>query len=118
MRVNEAEFFLLLTFFIFLVCGVAAIVNVIYFQIRYQKKVDTIIQGDRYIDGGWMFNSTRLMMYAHYCLFPRRALRAGISDRVDSIPRVIKFHLVLHWFLVIVTCFLGGVGYLIVEFVL
>jgi len=115
MNASSLENFTLIIGFTFAIFGTMAIANVIYFQNRYQKKVDTIIQGDRYIDGGWIFNSTRLMMYAHYCLFPRRARRAGISKQVESIPKVIKLHLILHWFLVIVGGFLLIAGSLIVE---
>ncbi len=77
------------------------LINVAYFQIRYQKKVDQLLHGDRYIDGGWMYNSHRMMMYAHYCIFKKRAERAGILEKVLAIPAVVKLHLVLHWSVVI-----------------
>ena len=114
----SASGFTFVTIAIFLVCGLLAIVNVIYFQIRYQKKVDAIIHGDNYIDGGWVFNSTRLMMYAHYCLFPGRAEKAGLGKQVSEIPKIIKCHLVLHWVLVLVSGFFLVVGSVMIDFYL
>jgi len=98
---SNFEDFLYICGNIFFILTIVAILNAVYFQIRYQKKADTIISGDNYIDGGWIFNSTRLMMYAHYCLFPARAERAGVKDRVAKLPSMLKFHLILHWCLVI-----------------
>jgi len=106
MNVNTLEDIYLVTFLGFLVCSFTSLVNVIYFQLRFQRKVDRIILGSNYIDGGWIFNSTRLMMYAHYCLFPSRAARAGVSNQVRMIPHTIRLHLILHWGLVITGIFL------------
>lgn len=84
-------------FIIFALLGVIMLINVAYFQIRYQKRVDQLLHGDRYIDGGWIFNSHRMMMYAHYCLFKKRAEKAGLLEKVLTIPTVVKLHLVFHW---------------------
>ena len=92
--------------FVFILIGFTVILNAVYFQIRYQKRVGQLLHGDDYIDGGWIFNSQRMMMYAHYCLFEKRAKRAGLYDQVQAIPGVIKGHLLLHWVLVILGGFL------------
>lgn len=94
--------FSLYLFYVFVLLGILMLANVVYFQIRYQKKTDYLFNDDNYIDGGWIYNSMRMMMYAHYCLFHRRARRAGVLERVRRIPSVIKFHLYFHWFSVIV----------------
>ncbi|BFM06492.1 hypothetical protein [Halioxenophilus aromaticivorans] len=89
--------------------------HTIYFQVRYQKKVDVLINGDNYIDGGWIFNASRMMMYAHYCLFPKRAERAGVEKAIHQIPVAIKWHLIVHWVAVILVCFLAAIAYLCVR---
>ena len=102
---NNVDLFIWLCL-VFIVIGITVILNAIYFQIRYQKRLDQLLHGDDYIDGGWIFNSQRMMMYAHYCLFEKRARRAGLYDQVQAIPGVIKGHLLLHWVLVILGGFL------------
>ncbi len=101
--IGNEDLFLVLCL-LFAVIGFTVILNAIYFQVRFQRTVDQLLHGDNYIDGGWIFNSQRMMMYAHYCLFERRARRAGLYDRVQAMPRVLKGHLLLHWVLVL----LGG----------
>jgi hypothetical protein len=75
---------------VFMALGVLVIVNAIYFQVLYQKKVDQLIHGDDYIDGGWLFNSTRMMMYAHYCLFNRRAKKSGLKILLQIFPLLLS----------------------------
>ncbi len=118
MNIISAENFAFLFVSISIIGGFVAIANVIYFQIRYQKRVDAIVHGERYIDGGWVFNSTRLMMYAHYCLFTGRRQRDGVVEKIKLTPGIIKFHLVLHWFLVVVGGLFGVLGCLIIKFYL
>ena len=98
---SNIEFLLVVIFFgvLILMAG-----NTIYFQIRFQKKTDQAIHGENYVDGGWLFNANRMMMYAHYCLFSARAKRAGVYEQVTQLPREIKFHLILHWVIVNAIC--------------
>lgn len=99
MIVSEDFFFFAVM--VLLAIGLILLVNVVYFQVMYQRKVDRAIHGDECIDGSWIFNSTRMMVYAHYCLFSARAIKAGVAGKIVTIPFVIKAHLVLHWLLVI-----------------
>ncbi len=103
---------------VFMALGVLVMVNAIYFQILYQKKIDQLIRGDDYIDGGWLFNSTRMMMYAHYCLFNKRAKKAGVEDSIASIPVVVKCHLIFHWSGVIIGSGALALGWSVAHFVL
>lgn len=80
-----------------ILAGLASILNAIFFQFKYQKLIDQQFHGDNYIDGGWLFNSTRMLMYAHYCLFPARAQKDRVSHHVDSLSLKIKLHLIFNW---------------------
>ena len=102
MSVELCREFVFYASIVFMAFGILVIVNAIYFQVRYQKQVDQLIHGDDYIDGGWLFNSTRMMMYAHYCLFNKRARKAGVEDSVAGIPVIVKWHLIFHWGAVII----------------
>lgn len=95
MSTAEDIYFILGLAFFFL--GFLMLSNAIYFQMRYQKKADQLLHGDNYIDGGWVFNSHRMMMYAHYCLFHKRAARDQVLEQVLNMPKAMKFHLILHW---------------------
>lgn len=101
MSVSQYQDFSLYIFYVFILAGFLVILNAIYFQIRYQKKTDQLFHGENYIDGGWLFNSQRMMMYAHFCLFDKRAKRAGVFDQVQKMPPVIRFHLLAHWIMAI-----------------
>ena len=94
-----------------LALGLVVFFHTIYFQIRYQKKVDKLINGDNYIDGGWIFNTSRMMIYAHYCLFPKRASRAGVTEAIQNMPAIIRWHLIGHWGVVISACLLAVFAY-------
>ena len=97
--------------FITITLGVLVLLHTIYFQIRYQEKVDKLIHGDNYLDGGWIFNASRMMIYAHYCLFPKRAKRAGVTAAIHRMPSVIRWHLIMHWAVVILVGFLAVFAY-------
>ncbi len=104
--------FLLLMLSVF-VLGFLMLLNAIYFQIRYQRMVDRTLHGENYIDGGGVFNASRMMIYAHYCLFPKRAERDGVVDQMGQIPLVVKVHLIFHWLAVIMVCLLAAVGFVV-----
>lgn len=102
---NEAQY-QDLSLIVFIVFGMSAFVmigNVVYFQIRFQRSADRLIHGGNVIDGGWLYNSQRMMMYAHYCLFKKRAVKAKVYTQVKQLPQNIKFHLLLHWGMVMLS---------------
>lgn len=81
------------------------ILNAIYFHFRYQKKIDEAIAG-REDDIGFLLGMTRLMMYGHYCLFPKRAQRAGVYNIFLGLPRIQRAHLIFHWFSLLLFSFI------------
>jgi len=100
----------LLFFILFLLSGLVLVSNAFYFQLRFQERVDRIINGGNYIGGGWLFNASRLMMYAHYSLFPGRAARDGKGEQIKMLSPAIKFHLILHWVSVVAVCLFLAIG--------
>jgi hypothetical protein len=88
-----------------LVLGVAAIVNAVFFHYRYQKDIDKRVMKDGYYDGGLLFNLLRVMMYGHYCLFPKRAKRDNVNEVFSTLSKTVRFHLIFHW-VAFVTAFL------------
>lgn len=89
--------------------GFVVLLHVIYFYFNYQKPIDKKVMGGDYYEMGILLASTKLMMYGHYCLFPKRAKKAGVHEIFSTIPRNVKAHLIVHWVLVIVfSCMLFG----------
>ncbi len=101
--VNREDWTIFL-FVVFVLTWVLMAINAVYFHCRYQKKLDQQIMGDDYIDGGMLYNLTRLMLYAHYCLFSNRAKRAGVDEIIRDLPTKLKAHLIFHWFSVLFGC--------------
>ncbi|PXF64223.1 hypothetical protein [Kangiella spongicola] len=85
------------------------IINAIYFYFRYQKSMEKELLGDDYSSGGFLYDSTRLMMYGHYILFPKRAKKAGVYEFFKNIPFKVKTHLLIHWFGLII----GGICFFV-----
>lgn len=82
-----------------------SIINAIYFHFRYQKKIDETIAGKE-DDIGFLIGMTRLMMYGHYCLFPKRARRAGVYNIFTRLPRIQRAHLIFHWLSILLFSFI------------
>lgn len=95
---------------------VAAIANALYFHFRYQKQLDQKVMKSEYYDSGLLLGLNRLMVYGHYCFFPKRAVRDGVADVFDGITRSEKRHLQFHWFAIIAACFFYFSGYAFGEF--
>ena len=109
---NSEYLFLALMLTVFIL-GFLMLLNAIYFQIKYQKRVDQTLDGENYIDGGGIFNASRMMIHAHYCLFQKRAERDGVIKQMSLIPLVVKMHLIFHWLAVIVMCLLAAVAFVV-----
>lgn len=92
---------------------IVAVVNALVFHFRYQKELDQSVMKEQYYDGGILMGLNRLMMYGHYCLFPKRAKRDGVDSIFGRLDRRQKFHLKLHWLAIIgtVLIYLGGYIY-------
>lgn len=98
--------FILLGLFIGFIGLTVTIVNAVYFHFRYQKKIDQAIAGGE-DDIGFLLGLTRLTMYGHYCLFSRRAKKAGVYDIFSRLPAIQRAHLIFHWFSLLFFSFLA-----------
>ena len=107
---------LLILFAIFL--GLLMAINSFYFYLRYQKAIDQAVMKGFYYERGYLLCALEQMMYAHYCLFPKRAKRDGFYEIFSVLEKRPRQHLIFHWFAVLAVFFLGGIGALILKFYL
>lgn len=86
------------------------ILHALYIRVRYQPAIDRAVMGSQYFDMWVFFAFNKLLMYGHYCLFPKRARRAGVHEIFENLPRVQRLNLIVFWGFFIVCCFLffGG----------
>lgn len=89
------------------------IANAIYFHYRYQRKLDSELMKSEYYSGGLIVDLMRLMLYGHYCLFPKRAKRDDVSHVFNKISKTERIHLVFHWCSVIGSITLYCLAYFI-----
>lgn len=102
-----------LVFLVFAGSFILAALNAIYFHYRHQRDLDQLVMKEQYIDGGLLFNLMRLMLYGHYCLFPKGAQRDGVYEIFSTLPCSIRVHLIFHWCVVIFSLFLMPLSYLL-----
>lgn len=89
----------------------AAAINAVYFHYRFQRELDREIMKSSYYDGGLLMNLNRLMMYGHYCFFPKRAKRDGVYEIFQELDRRQRLHLQFHWIAIILSVLLYFSGY-------
>lgn len=80
------------------------VIHALYFHYRYQQALDRKLMGDRYFDGGVLYNIVcRQSLYAQAAVFPRLArLIPGVDAKAfRSISTRIRMHLVVQQILVI-----------------
>lgn len=92
-----------------------AISNALYFHLRYQKALDQAVMGERYYDAGVLLGLNRLMMYGHYCLFPKRAKKDCVYEIFAYLDKVQRVHLILHWAAILATVLIWSSGYIYAE---
>lgn len=85
-----------LSIFLFLL----VLINAIYFYLRHYKGIAEKIDG-AYLNMGFLFSANRLMLWAHYCLFPERAKRENVYTIFFDLQKSVRFQLLFHWFGVI-----------------
>lgn len=100
---------LIFTFLLAIILFVLVLINAIYFYIKHYKTIATQVDGT-YIDVGFLLSANRLMLWAHYCIFPKRAKRAKVHDIFSSIPKTTRVQLLFHWFGILIGCLLFVVG--------
>lgn len=104
-------FFLLSMSFIFL-----AIAHGIYFNFRYQKKLDKLLMGEKHHDGGFLYNYIfRMNLYGTACIFPSfaRFIPNINAEDFKNIPKSFKKHLIINEVLLI---FLGF-GFFVISII-
>lgn len=84
-----------------------ALLHGVYFNIRHQKKLDMRLMGNKYFDGGFLYNYIfRMSLYGTACIFPSFVRFIPNVDRQEfrKISKKLKIHLVLNEILLL---FLG-----------
>ncbi len=100
---------LIISFFAAVTLSVLVLINAIHFYLKHYESIAKQVDG-AYIDMGFLFSASRLMLWAHYCLFPKRAERANVHEIFSRLPKTIRMQLLFHWFGVLVGCLLFFIG--------
>lgn len=116
MSANVLEYISLVSFLLAIFLGVLALANSFYFYKRYQPPLDKATMKDLYFEKGYMLCALDQLMYAHYCLFPKRAKRDGFYELFSTLESRPRKHLIFHWFAVVIGIFLACVIGVILKF--
>ncbi|KEQ19358.1 hypothetical protein [Endozoicomonas numazuensis] len=107
--INILEWLFMLAFFFLILLFVTLMINAIHFYKKYYKQLSESIDG-AFFDSGFLFASSRFMLWGHYCLFPKRAERANVYSIFEALPKSARLQLKLHWFGILSICLLGAGG--------
>lgn len=93
--------------------GFFCILHALYIRYRYQEFIDRAVMGSEYFDMGVFFAFSKLLMYGHYCIFSKRAIRAGVDELFQALPKVQRIHLIVYWwtFIIFGSLLFGGAAF-------
>ncbi|KEQ19255.1 hypothetical protein GZ78_04515 [Endozoicomonas numazuensis] len=91
--------------------------NAIHFYKKRYREISETIDGV-FFDCGFLFATHRLMMWGHYCLFPKRAQRDNVLPVFENLSNPVRRQLKLHYLGLLTCCFLMIFSYLLSKYLL